>query len=52
VIDFTLFFRALKVAYDVRSSELRLVMSTQWLRPTLRLPLLKFESDLVCALCR
>jgi hypothetical protein len=40
------------VAYDVRSSELRLVMSTQWLRPTLRLSLLKFESDLVCAPCR
>jgi hypothetical protein len=27
-------------------------MSTQWLRPTPRIPLLKFESDLVCAPCR
>jgi hypothetical protein len=27
-------------------------MSTQWLSPTPRIPLLKFESDLVCAPCR
>jgi hypothetical protein len=27
-------------------------MLTQWLRPTLRIALLKFESDLVCAPCR
>jgi hypothetical protein len=25
------------VAYEIRSSELRLAMSTQWLRPTLRI---------------
>jgi hypothetical protein len=27
------------VAYEVRSFELRLVISTQWLRPTLRIAL-------------
>jgi hypothetical protein len=27
------------VAYEVRSSELRVVISTQWLRPTLRITL-------------
>jgi hypothetical protein len=27
------------VAYEIRSSELRLVMSTQWLRPTPRIAL-------------
>jgi hypothetical protein len=27
-------------------------MPTEWLSPTLRIPLLMFESDLVCAPCR
>jgi hypothetical protein len=27
-------------------------MSIEWLSPTLRIPLLKFETDLVCAPCR
>jgi hypothetical protein len=27
-------------------------MPTQWLKPTPRIVLLKFESDLVCAACR
>jgi hypothetical protein len=40
------------VAQEVRSSEFRLVISTQWLRPTPRIALLKFESDLVCAPCQ
>jgi hypothetical protein len=26
-------------------------MLTQWLRPSLRIALLKFESNLICALC-
>jgi hypothetical protein len=52
VLDFAVFFRALEVTYEIRSSEFQLVMSTQWLRPTRGLHLLKFESDLVCAPCR
>jgi hypothetical protein len=35
VFDLTVLFGALEVTYDIRSSELQLVMSTQWLRPTL-----------------
>jgi hypothetical protein len=37
VLDVSVFFRALEVAYEIRSSEFRLALSTQWLRPTPRI---------------
>jgi hypothetical protein len=39
VFDLAVFFRALEVAQEIRSSKFRLVISTQWLRPTPRIAL-------------